>query len=119
MIDVWPESLPQCFDLPFSEAEGDGLIEYQPDQGPTITRRRTAAVARPISGTMRMTGAQLVTMRDFRATTVLGGALPFEFPDQTVSGSTLLVKYTKATPPTWQKIGADAWRVSIALTVLP
>jgi hypothetical protein len=119
VVDAWPESLPQCFDLPFSEAEGDGLIEYQPDQGPTITRRRTAAVARPLSGTMRMTGAQLAALRSFRASTVLGGSLPFDFPDQTAGGAAVLVKFTKATPPSWQKIGVDAWRVSIALTVLP
>jgi hypothetical protein len=119
MVDAWPAGLPQYFDLPFSESEGDGLIEYQPDQGPPITRQRTSAVTRPLSGTMRMTGAQLAAVREFRMTTVSGGSLPFAFPDQTARGSVLLVKFAKATPPSWQRIGVDAWRVTIALTVLP
>lgn len=119
MVDAWPVDLPQCFSLPFSESEGDGVFEYQPDQGPPISRRRTSAVTRPLSGTMRMSGDQLASMRAFRNGVLLSGALPFEFPDQTVHGNTLLVRFVKGSPPSWQRIGPDSWRVSISLMVMP
>jgi hypothetical protein len=118
MVDAWPTTLPHCLNVGYSEGLGDGLIETQPDQGPPISRRRSSAVARPLSGEMRMTRAQIADLRTFIYTTLLGGSLPFSFADPT-AGGTLLVKFAKGNLPSWQQIGGGVYRVNIALTVLP
>jgi hypothetical protein len=120
MVDAWPAGLPQCFIVGYSEGAGDGgVLEYQPDQGPSISRRRTAAATHPLSGQMRMTRDQIATLRAFLYTTILGGSLPFTFPDPTATGETLLVKFAKGSLPNWQQIGGGIYRVTISMTVLP
>ena len=120
MVDVWPLSLPQCFNLGYAEAFGDALLEVQPDLGPPISRRRSSAVSRPLSGQMRMTRAQLATLKTFYEATLDRGALPFRFPDPTaIGGGDLLVKFAKGDQPSWQQTGAGVYRVSIVLTVMP
>jgi hypothetical protein len=118
MVDAWPATLPQCLNVGYNEAIGDGLIETQPDQGPPISRRRASAVTRPLSGEMRMTRSQIADLRTFVETTLLGGSLPFTFKDPTASGE-LLVKFSKGNQPSWLQIGAGVYRVNITLTVLP
>jgi hypothetical protein len=119
MVDAWPNTLPQKFQTPsFSEGVGDGLVEYAPDEGPPITRRRTSAVVRPLIGTMVCTGAQIAIFRAFFDTTVLGGSLPFNFPDQIHAG-TLLVKFLKSTLPKWTALGGDYYQLQLTLQVLP
>lgn len=119
MVDAWPSDLPQAFQQDgFSEGEGDGLIEYQPDVGPSITRLATSAVMRPMSGNMIVTDVQLASFRTFFETTILRGSLPFDFPDQVRSG-TLLVKFTKQTPPSWVNLGGPTYQLNLALMVLP
>lgn len=118
MVDAWPETLPQCFILGYNETPGDGLIETQPDIGPPISRRRSSAFTRALSGQMRMTRAQIATLRTFIDTTILDGSLPFEFEDPT-AGGTLLVKFGKGNLPSWQQVAAGVYQVNINLTVLP
>lgn len=118
MVDAWPATLPQCLNVGYSEGLADGLIETPPDQGPPISRRRSSAAPRPLSGQMRMTRAQIAALRTFVDTTLLGGSLPFSFTDPT-AGGTLLVKFVKGSLPNWQQIGAGVYRVNISLTVLP
>jgi len=119
MADAWPSELPQCLIVGYSEGLGDGALEYKPDQGPAISRRRTTAVTRLLSGQMRMTRAQISGMRAFIDTTLLGGTLPFEFPDPTVIGGTLLVKFGKGELPSWQQVTGGIFRVNLSFTVLP
>lgn len=119
MADPWPETLPQCFIVGYSEGLPDGVAEVQPDLGPPISRGRSSSMARPLSGQMRMTRAQLATLKTFVAVTLDRGALPFEFPDPTVIGETLLVKFAKGDLPSWQQTAAGVYRVGISLTVLP
>jgi hypothetical protein len=118
MTDAWPAELPQCFIVGYTDGEGDGTIEYAPDAGPAITRRRTAAVTRTLSGSMRMTRAQLATMNTFFNDTILGGSAAFEFTDPTFGG-TVLVKFPKGAKPSWQQSSPGIYRVNIQLTVLP
>lgn len=119
MPESWPHALPQRMSSEdYSEGVGDGLIETQPDIGPPISRRRSTAVSRPLSGSMRVTAAQLAVFRTFYEVTVLGGSLPFEFPGQ-CDETVLLVKFQKSNPPTWTNLGADNWNLSLQLTVLP
>lgn len=118
MVDAWPAELPQCFNIPYSDGLGDGLAETQPDVGPPMSRRRTTAVTRPLSGSMRMTRAQLATLRTFFNTTLFLGALPFTFTDPTFGGE-ILVKFPKGSQPSWQQTSPGVYRVSISLMVLP
>jgi hypothetical protein len=118
MADAWPAELPQCFIVGYSDGEGDGLIETQPDIGPPISRRRSTAVTRPLAGSMKMTRAQIAILKTFFETTILGGSLPFTFNDPT-AGGTILVKFLKGSQPSWQQIAAGVYRVNISLVVLP
>lgn len=102
----------------FSEGVSDNLLETSPDQGPPISRRRSTSAARPLAGVMTCTAAQIAIFRSFYDTTIMGGALPFEFPDQMQSGS-ILVKFTKQSPPTWRAAGWDSYDLSLNLLVLP
>jgi hypothetical protein len=119
MTNVWPGTLPQQLLLNgASLGVGDGLLEYQPDTGPSITRRRSSAVMRPLSGTMILSSAQMTTFESFFYTTILGGSLPFTFPDPR-TGASLLVKFTKQGQPTYTPQGADNYLLSLNLAVLP
>lgn len=120
MADPWPLTLPQCFIRGYSEGLADALAEVQPDTGPPISRARSSAMPRPLSGQMRMTRAQIAALKTFYEVTLDRGALPFEFPDPTaVGGGTLLVKFAKGDQPSWQETAGGVYRVSISLTVLP
>lgn len=119
MVDAWPAELPQCFNVGFSEGEGDGILEYKPDAGPSIMRLRSSASVRPLSGQMRLSRAQVAILREFYRVTLLGGALPFSFPDSTVTGETLLVRFAKGSQPAWQQIGGGMFRSSLSFEVLP
>lgn len=119
MVDAWPSGLPQKFEQDsFSEGVGDNLLETQPDQGPPISRRRSTAAVRPISGVMKCTAAQVAMFRSFFDATILSGAVPFSFPDQMQSGD-LLVKFTKQNPPAWSASGWDTYDLRLTLQVLP
>lgn len=118
MADAWPDSLPQNFVGGYADGEPDNLIETSPDTGPPISRARSSAGVRNLSGSMRMTRTQLATLHTFFNTTLISGSLPFNFPDPSFGG-TVLVKFPKSKQPTWQQINASAYMVGISLLVLP
>lgn len=119
MVDAWPAGLPQRLLLQgASLGVGDGLLETQPDQGPPQSRRRSTSAARPLVGSMMLSDAQMTTFETFFYTTILGGSLPFSFPDPR-TGATLLVKFTKANLPGYVPQGGDNYLLSINLSVLP
>ena len=119
MVDAWPADLPQCFVRGYSEGMADGRVSVQPDQGPDIVRGRTSSAVRPLSGQMKMTRAQVATLRNFCDVTLDRGALPFEFPDPTVTGETLLVRFAKGSLPGWQEAAGGIYTVRISLEVMP
>ena len=119
MTDVWPVSLPQKVLVSgYGEGVGDGLLEYQPDTGPPITRARSSASPRPLSMQFELTRAQLATLRTFFDTTLIRGALPFLFP-AVIEGGSYLVKFQKQGIPKWVSLGGDYFSVSMTLWVLP
>jgi hypothetical protein len=121
MVDAWPGGLPQRLQVSgASRGMGDATVEYQPDLGPPITRLGATAVAEPLAGTMICTAAQIASFRTFFITTLLRGSLPFHFPDPDTDGAdSLLVKFTKQTPPGYAPMGGDTWQLSLSLLVLP
>ncbi len=92
----------------------DNLISSQTSVGPAKVRRRSSSAVEPLSGSMNMTTAQLLTFRAFVKETIKDGALPFAFPDP-VGGPALLVR-RKA--HAISAFGVD-WRVNLTLEVLP
>jgi hypothetical protein len=119
MTNAWPGTLPQSLLLSgASLGVGDGLVESQPDIGPVMTRRRSSSVMRPLSGSMILSNAQMTIFEAFFYTTILGGSLPFTFPDPR-TGATLLVKFTKQALPAYTPQGGDNYLLSINLLVLP
>lgn len=121
MVDAWPNTLPQKLQYDgASEGVGDGLLEYKPETGPSITRRRTTTSVRPLAGSMICSSEQISIFRAFFDTAIMGGALPFEFPDQMQDG-VLLVKFEKSALPNWRPhpIGGDNFVLTLSLLVLP
>ena len=118
MAEVWPADLPQCLIVGYNDGEPDNLLETQPDAGPPSSRPRSTAAVRPLSGTMKMTRAQIAKLDTFFRTTIVFGSLPFSFPDPTFGG-TALVKFPKGSQPNWQQLAPGIYRVNINLAVLP
>lgn len=119
MSEVWPATLPQQLLLNgASLGYGDALVEYAPDRGPSISRRATTAVMRPLTGSMILSDAQVSVWETFFFTTIMNGALPFIFPDPR-TGAGLLVKFTKQNPPQLTPQGGDNFGLSLNLVVLP
>lgn len=119
MVDAWPSTLPQkVLQGGYSEGVGDGLLEYQPDTGPPMTRLRTSANPRPIAVNFELTSAQLQTLIAFFTTTLIGGSLPFNFP-AVIENTTYLVKFQKGGLPKWTSLGGDYFNVTMSIWVLP
>lgn len=118
MAETWPADLPQCLIVGYNDGEPDNLLETEPDTGPSSSRPRSTAAVRPLSGSMKMTRAQIVMLDSFFRATLRFGALPFNFPDPTFGG-TVLVKFPKGSQPSWQQIAPGVYRVNINLVVLP
>lgn len=118
MADNWPASLPTDMNASdYAEGMADGRLMSQTDTGPAKVRLRSSAMARPLKGSMIMTGAQVATLRTFVDTTLLGGTLPFNFTDP-IDGSTVLARFAESLP-TWSSLGGDNWTVNLDLEVLP
>jgi len=115
---TWPASLPAA---PVAgtgrEVEHSGVQEDKMEVGPPIVRRRTTLDVYLIQVQLRLTGAQLATLRDFYRTT-LKKVLPFDgFADpedvsQTLVGATFTEKGIKS-----QARGADRYDLSFELWV--
>jgi len=119
MPEIWPAGLPQNVLVSgYSEQMGDGVIEYAPDSGPTITRAGTSAAPRPMAMAFEATSAQISILMTFVQTTLLGGSLPFSLPAP-VGGGTYLVKFQKGYLPKWTALGGDTYNVAASLWILP
>jgi hypothetical protein len=120
MADVWPADFPQkLLRAGNSGSLGDAQLEMQPDVGPPITRPRSSAVVDTLAGAMMFSEAGLAELKDFFRVTLMNGALPFLFPDQTSAQTPVLVKFPKGQGPRWNESGPDTYRVQISLMVLP
>lgn len=118
MVDAWPASLPQLVLVDgFSEGLGDGRLRSSMDTGPAKVRRRSSAMPRPLQGRVLMTSAQLDVLRAFVDDDLIGGSLPFSFPDP-ITRASILVRFLGSLPG-WSARGPDAYDVALDLEVLP
>jgi hypothetical protein len=117
-VDTWPATLPQLLLVEgYADGVADGRIISNTDAGPPKVRRRSSAMPRPVQGRMIMDTDQLADLRDFVDNTLIGGALPFNFPDP-VDGSTVIVLFADSLP-VWSAYGADTWNVNLSLWIMP
>ncbi len=113
--NVWPDNVPGCFILgSHNETDSDNLIRSQMDTGPAKVRRRTSAMPRQLSGTLRLTGQELKALRAFIKTALMDGALNFIMNAQAGDGR-IVAKF--ATPISIQRNTGNTYMVSIALDV--
>ncbi|KFC73192.1 hypothetical protein FG93_01936 [Bosea sp. LC85] len=119
MADTWPATLPQKLQSDdYSEQEAENRIRSANDVGPAKVRRRTTANVQPVSGSLIMSLDQKALLKSFVSETLLGGALPFWFPNPN-GGADWLVRFADGGLPTWAPFGAIEWRASFKLEVLP
>jgi hypothetical protein len=119
MAASWPSDLPQKSLVDgFGEGVGDGLLEYQPDTGPSITRLRSSGAPEPMTLAFEMTSAQIASFKTFFKTTLIGGSLPFTFADP-LSGDTVLLKFRKDGLPHWSALGGDNYNFSATVWKMP
>lgn len=117
MVD-WPAPLPQAFTLDsYQSARASVVLRSQPEAGPAIVRRRFSAGVVLFSGDMVMSRAQRDAFVTFFDDTVLGGALPFQFPAQDGSDNIWTCRFTAEPQERW--ISGTHWRVSMAMELLP
>lgn len=116
-IPAWDAGLPQKLLIDgYSETMADNLLRTSMDAGPAKQRRRSAAGARPVSGTLKMTAAQMATFKTFYYTTLLSGALRFSWTDP-ITGGAVEMRFTAV--PSWRAISGNLYDVEIKLEILP
>lgn len=123
MSALWPTTLPsavQVSDLQITAP--DMVLRSEVDTGPAMLRRRFTAAPELISGSLKVTRAQLAIFRTFYVATLGGGAIPFEwFHPQT----RVIMDFRFRSQPSWrpyaprQSDQSDYWTVSLDLETVP
>jgi hypothetical protein len=117
-MPAWPVSLPQYFDAgSWNEEPPDLLLETPMDAGPPKVRRRFTAGVRPINGAMTLDVTQLATFEMFYETTLLGGAVPFDWVRP--SSRAACVMQFKKKGVTYRDLEAGYTVVNMQMYVLP
>lgn len=117
-METWPSTLPNSVLLSsFSSSFSDGRIISNMDAGPAKIRRRTTASTKPLNGSIIVNKTQLAQLETFVQTTLLGGSLPFIFPDQ-ITNQNRVVRFAE-TLPNIKAITTDTYSVELSLEVLP
>lgn len=118
---AWPDTIPCTFQIENNASGyGDGRIASPTDTGPGKVRRRSTAMAKPLSGTMIMDRTQLLRLIEFLDNEIIGGVGVFDFKDQ-ITYETIQVRFALDQPlPTWTKMpGKKRYMVQINLEILP
>ena len=110
----WPEDLPQAFESQgFGDSLPDQRIGSAVDLDDKIRRDSRRSNEYPITGSMIMTSAEWIMLRNFYRTDLVDGIHSFSFPDIDDEEQTIVVAF--ANPPQFTTIGGDLHRVQIAL----
>lgn len=114
----WPVSLPQRFDAgSWEEEEPDVLLETPMDAGPPKVRRRFTAAPTPLTGSMTVDVTQLGTFQTFIRTTLLGGAVPFDWVRPS-TGAACVMQFKKKGVQ-YSHVEADNALIRMQLHILP
>lgn len=119
MPATWPETLPHCPPLGGdSEQMADGRRVSSTDTGPGKVWRRSSAMARPLTITLRMSRDQLNDFEEFVHDDLADGSLPFQFPALRGEGE-WLVRIRPGEMPSWSRVSGSVYAVSLPLEILP
>ena len=116
----WPASLPRgdrALVQGYQEQWDGGVIRSEMETGPARLRRRTTAVAQPLSVTFAMDSDQVDTFKTFFLTTLSGGTEPFYFR-RPREGQTEIARFRA--PPQITPMGSgELWQVSFTVEIMP
>jgi len=117
----WPPSLPPVlFQNNFQAMEANAISRSKMDVGPAKVRRRVSNDVRPVKGTLRMDNDQYNTFTAFFRTTLLQGALPFDWVEALPGGSATVATYRFVTPPQYNALSSGHdYEVALDLEILP
>lgn len=117
-VASWPVGVPTGILVNgYQESLPDQTIESQVETGGAKVRRRYTANFEPISGTIRMTSAQLTTFRTWFLDTLDGGSLPFSRAHPR-TGDTVTMRFRKP-PPRATPIGGMNFDVAMSMEQIP
>jgi len=115
---VWPAGLPQdVLTDGFGEQLAEVVLRTQMDAGPAKMRRRFTAGVRVFNVATSLTRTEAATFETFFGTTLLGGALAFDWVHPRTL-ATVAFRFRKA-PTLRPEPGAKLWRAEMELEVLP
>ena len=111
---TWPTSVPdELSQQGYRGSVEDTVIRTQNSAGPSKRRPRTTLARRLVTGTIRMTNAELDAFWEFYETDLKNGSLSFDFPDPRDRTTDLTVAFTAAPQDT--NIGASLYRVTVQM----
>lgn len=122
MSVLWPSTLPERPGLPTRDERQDARLRADPDQGPSLIRRRFTAAVRTIEVPVLFTGTERVAFDAFWKDTLDEGTLRFQWVDPVTDDP---VMYRFVRPPSWAALRGDAdpakrlWRAGFELEILP
>ena len=121
-MPAWPGTLPQnLFRNSVTVGWQDPVLRTPNETGPSKSRRRFTAAARPVSGRMLLNGTQMAAFKSFFENDVAHGALSFDWTDP-VDGTAVVLKFLE--PPQWNLIRTGSvanrlWEAQLALEIQP
>lgn len=116
---TWPTTLPQAplADSTTSAQPVSNAIRSNTEAGVAKMRRRFTAVATPFNCSIKVTSAQLATLRTFYKTTLLD-VLPFTWVDF-ATGAAANYRFIQRPQESFVQGSVDRWIVAMQLEVLP
>ncbi|MFN0133434.1 MAG: hypothetical protein ACKVW3_13020 [Phycisphaerales bacterium] len=120
---VWPAGLPQApIVARYSQVDQDRTVRSAMDVGPAKVRRRATAAIETCEIELKLTRAQVATLKTFFRDTAQAGAVPFEWKHHQ-TGNPIDYRFTR--PPTFspsaprQAAGTEYWMASFTLEAMP
>ncbi len=107
---AWHADLPRC-PLPTESSEqlGENHVEFNPDLGPPMRRARSTIAYDRVRLAFMMTWTQTQIFRDFYRNTLLHGTMAFVLQADPFTRES--AEYNFASPPEFQRVSSNAFRV--------
>lgn len=123
MADIlWPAGLPQAPQVArYSQVDQERTVRTAMDVGPAIVRRRATAAIETCEIELRLTRAQVATLKAFFRDSALAGALPFEWKHHETGNP---IDYRFTGPPKFSALaprqdGTEYWSAAFSLEAMP
>ena len=118
---IWPAGLPQAPQVArYSQVDQDRTVRTSMDVGPAKVRRRRTAAIETCEIELRLTRAQVATLKTFFRDTVQAGAVAFEWKHHETGQQ---VDYRFIAPPTFtpsapRQAGTEIWSATFQLEAM-